>query len=381
MGCSPHAGRAGSAREMGQPPDDAEAPSGDDRSMADEDRSNVVTRLIEVGRDREAAARTGRLEAAPANGGPMDTLTQLDQLGGRCSAASSAGITPDQLDRPDAVRDYTVRGVLEHMIGGATAFAAAFRGETPAEPDLERSARELRARARRPRRRDQRAGRPRPDRRRAVRRGRRRRVRPLRRPRRAGPRLGHGDRHRPALRPAGGARGRGRRVRPPGARPPARRRRPSPTPSSPPAGATPIERLAAYTGRQPLRGALTMTTTDAHPRRPRGDQGEAAGHLGLRRLRRHRHHAADRRRVAVRGGRRGRRLAGARRGRRQRQRLARRRPSRVRRHRDRLRRHAARPGPPAGRGRRAARWRRGWPTPRPCRSTTRASTPCCRPSA
>jgi uncharacterized protein (TIGR03086 family) len=29
-----------------------------------------------------------------------------------------------------------VRGVLEHMIGGATMFAAAYRGEAPAEPDL-----------------------------------------------------------------------------------------------------------------------------------------------------------------------------------------------------------------------------------------------------
>jgi len=29
-----------------------------------------------------------------------------------------------------------VRGVLEHMIGGATAFAAAYRGEVPKDPDL-----------------------------------------------------------------------------------------------------------------------------------------------------------------------------------------------------------------------------------------------------
>ena len=32
--------------------------------------------------------------------------------------------------------DFTVRGVLEHMIGGATVFAAAFRGEQPTEPAL-----------------------------------------------------------------------------------------------------------------------------------------------------------------------------------------------------------------------------------------------------
>jgi uncharacterized protein (TIGR03086 family) len=45
-------------------------------------------------------------------------------------------ITPDQLDRPTPCSEFTVRGVLEHMIGGATAFAAAYRSETPAEPDL-----------------------------------------------------------------------------------------------------------------------------------------------------------------------------------------------------------------------------------------------------
>ena len=47
-----------------------------------------------------------------------------------------AGITPDQLDNPTPCDDFTVRGVLEHMIGGATAFAAAYRGEAPTEPDL-----------------------------------------------------------------------------------------------------------------------------------------------------------------------------------------------------------------------------------------------------
>ena len=85
--------------------------------------------------------------------------------------------------------------------------------------------------------------------------------------------------------------------------------------------------------------------------------------MGIGRLRRDRHHVADRRRVAVRGRRRRRRMAGARRRRRQRQRLARRRPPRVRGDRHRLRARAARgrgaagrsggaAGPHAGRGRR-----------------------------
>ncbi len=65
----------------------------------------------------------------------MDPLTQLQQLGPHLGGVVAA-ITPDQLDERTPCADFTVRGVLEHMIGGATAFAAAFRGATPAEPDL-----------------------------------------------------------------------------------------------------------------------------------------------------------------------------------------------------------------------------------------------------
>jgi uncharacterized protein (TIGR03086 family) len=64
----------------------------------------------------------------------MDTLTQLEQLGGHL-APVVAGITSAQLDNRTACADFTVRGVLEHMVGGATMFAAAFRGETATEPD------------------------------------------------------------------------------------------------------------------------------------------------------------------------------------------------------------------------------------------------------
>ena len=65
----------------------------------------------------------------------MDPLTQLEQLGPHLGGVV-AGITPDQLDRPTPCAEFTVRGVLEHMIGGATAFAAAYRGQPPAEPDV-----------------------------------------------------------------------------------------------------------------------------------------------------------------------------------------------------------------------------------------------------
>ena len=64
-----------------------------------------------------------------------DPLTQMDQLGPHLGGVVG-GITPDQLDAPTPCVEFDVRGVLEHMVGGATAFAAAFRGERAAEPDL-----------------------------------------------------------------------------------------------------------------------------------------------------------------------------------------------------------------------------------------------------
>jgi uncharacterized protein (TIGR03086 family) len=65
----------------------------------------------------------------------MDPLTQLDHLAPLLVGVTS-GITADDLDRPTPCTGFTVRGVLEHMLGGATAFAAAYRGETPVDPDL-----------------------------------------------------------------------------------------------------------------------------------------------------------------------------------------------------------------------------------------------------
>lgn len=52
----------------------------------------------------------------------MDTLTQLGQLG-PLLAGVVGGISPDQLDRPTPCSQFTVRGVLEHMIAGAMATA------------------------------------------------------------------------------------------------------------------------------------------------------------------------------------------------------------------------------------------------------------------
>ena len=60
----------------------------------------------------------------------MDVLSQLDELGPMLAGVVGE-ISTEQLDNPTPCAEYTVRGVLEHMIGGATAFAAAFRGEEP----------------------------------------------------------------------------------------------------------------------------------------------------------------------------------------------------------------------------------------------------------
>jgi uncharacterized protein (TIGR03086 family) len=65
----------------------------------------------------------------------MDPITQLEQLGPHLGGVV-AGITPDQLDNPTPCADFTVRGVLEHMLSGAAAFAAAYRGEEASDPDL-----------------------------------------------------------------------------------------------------------------------------------------------------------------------------------------------------------------------------------------------------
>jgi len=59
--------------------------------------------------------------------GPLEQLDVLEGLLGRVAS----GITPDDLGRPTPCAKFTVRDVLGHMIGGATQFAAGFRGEAP----------------------------------------------------------------------------------------------------------------------------------------------------------------------------------------------------------------------------------------------------------
>jgi len=64
----------------------------------------------------------------------MDVLSQLDEVGPLLMDVVGA-ISPDQLDDPTPCAHYTVRGVLTHMIEGATAFTAAFGGAVPPGTD------------------------------------------------------------------------------------------------------------------------------------------------------------------------------------------------------------------------------------------------------
>ena len=103
-----------------------------------------MARLVELGRDREAAelGAAGHPDPTPvpAGGGPPTTgapvhpLDQLDQLAPALGGVMG-DITPDQLGNPTACAALTVDGILDHMVQGATMFAAAFRGEPAPDAD------------------------------------------------------------------------------------------------------------------------------------------------------------------------------------------------------------------------------------------------------
>jgi uncharacterized protein (TIGR03086 family) len=106
-----------------------------------------LQQLIVHGRDREATELATRHLAGeqtatipPPRGDitmeapeAMEPLEQLDELEPLLGKVAS-GITAADLDAPTPCANFAVRGVLGHMIGGATQFAAAFRGETA--PDV-----------------------------------------------------------------------------------------------------------------------------------------------------------------------------------------------------------------------------------------------------
>lgn len=63
----------------------------------------------------------------------MQVLDQFDALFPAVGAVVGR-LAPEQLDLTTACTEFTVRGVLEHMIAGATTFSGAFRGGSPAPP-------------------------------------------------------------------------------------------------------------------------------------------------------------------------------------------------------------------------------------------------------
>lgn len=60
----------------------------------------------------------------------MDPRTQLDDILPRLNELV-VSLSDAQLDAPTACSKFAVRDVLQHMIGGATMFAGAFRGVAP----------------------------------------------------------------------------------------------------------------------------------------------------------------------------------------------------------------------------------------------------------
>lgn len=58
----------------------------------------------------------------------MEPLAQLNDLMPTLGALVET-VTHADLDRATPCTDFTVRGVLEHMVGGASAFAAGYRGD------------------------------------------------------------------------------------------------------------------------------------------------------------------------------------------------------------------------------------------------------------
>jgi uncharacterized protein (TIGR03086 family) len=61
-------------------------------------------------------------------------MTPSDQLrpGAEAIGALLANLTPDQLGAATPCADWDVRGLLDHIVGGAHLFAAAFAGQAPA---------------------------------------------------------------------------------------------------------------------------------------------------------------------------------------------------------------------------------------------------------
>jgi uncharacterized protein (TIGR03086 family) len=103
-----------------------------DRRQPDPILDDELTRLIQHGRDREAAVLASDRLAALTRGAFMDPRTQLDEILPMLNRLAGS-LSDAQLDAPTACSKFAVRNILEHMIGGATMFAGAFRGAAPVD--------------------------------------------------------------------------------------------------------------------------------------------------------------------------------------------------------------------------------------------------------
>ena len=237
----------------------------------------------------------------------MDGVQQLDEIIPLIEKVVEQ-IRPDQLDNPTACAQFTVAGVLEHMIGGATHFSPAFRGgEAGSAPALEgpitdrwnRAMAELLDSLHSPGAQERTVTAPFGevpvsdfarytafdglihgwDLSRAT-------GLPYDPPDDLVGQVGAFARE---LRAAGDARRRHLRA-------------PRSTPPPTPARSTPSRRSAAVTLSPQQQQQLRRDSDEHdahHPTGPGGRQGQAAGHLVQRQLRRDRHDPADRRRVAL----------------------------------------------------------------------------------
>jgi len=105
------------------------------RAGDDDPVHEIITRLIRQGRDREAAELGSDHIAPTTKGPPLDPITQLEAIVPLLNGLV-AGLDDSDLDAPTPCAEFDVRQVLEHMVGGATMFASAFRGTAPAEGSL-----------------------------------------------------------------------------------------------------------------------------------------------------------------------------------------------------------------------------------------------------
>lgn len=114
----------------GGPLEDGKVPN----SASGKTPDDTLSQLIRHGRDREAVELATEQVLRQPTGAPMDPISQLDAIVPLLDGLV-ATLDDDDLAKPTPCETFDVGQVLEHMVGGATVFAAAFRGTDPAPVD------------------------------------------------------------------------------------------------------------------------------------------------------------------------------------------------------------------------------------------------------